>query len=139
MKIDTTLTGFHLAVDFQGTKVFTLNGAADLKKVNPSAFSVTIARGMEPIAGKAELQNLMQMSTRNGFVFSDIQQADTTLGGRVAYVLSYVETDEKINYRNIVFNGFIIEQGNLILFTSGDLDKGKFSSAFRKTFYALSF
>ena len=26
LNIDTTITGFHYAVDFQGTKVFTKNG-----------------------------------------------------------------------------------------------------------------
>ena len=43
LKVDTTITDFHFAADFQGTKVFTKNGSSDIQTINPTAFSFTIA------------------------------------------------------------------------------------------------
>ena len=64
---------------------------------------------------------------------------DTTLSGNSAYYISYIETNDKVNYRNQVFNAFVIKDGTLILFTSGDLDGGKYVEKFRKTFYSMKF
>jgi len=40
LKIDTTITGFHFAADYQGTYVFTLNGKDDLKKQKPKRIQI---------------------------------------------------------------------------------------------------
>jgi hypothetical protein len=77
------------------------------------------------------------MSVQNGYKISDVIKKDTTLKGSPAYYISYIETDAKENYKNLVFNAFVIKDKTLILFTSGDLDKGKYFDKFRQTFYTI--
>ena|SRR5690348_8306365 len=137
LKPDTTITGFHFAVDFQGTKVFTKNGPADIQTINPTAFSLTIAPNMTAEVGKKQLEMLLNLSRQNGYKIADLTQIDTLLNGNKAYYISYVETDDKEKYKNLVFNAFVIKGGTLILFTAGDLDNGMYIEKFKKTFYAL--
>jgi len=77
------------------------------------------------------------VSKENGYQIKDFVEKDTTLKGNNAYYISYTETDNKTNYKNLVFNAFVITGNTLILFTSGDLDNGKYSDKFKKTFYSI--
>jgi len=137
LKVDTTITGFHFAADFQGTNVFTKNGSPDIQTINPTAFSFTIAQNMNAATAKKQLEMLLNMSIQNGYKISDIIKKDTTLKGNSAYYISYTENDDKTRYNNLVFNAFVIKDGTLILFTSGDLDNGMYIDKFRKTFYTI--
>jgi len=137
LKIDTTITGFHYAADFQGTIIFTKNGPSDIQTSNPTAFSFTIAPNMSGTDAKAQLEMLLNMSKQNDYKISDLVTKDTTINGNEAYYISYVETDDKNNYRNAVFNAFVIKDKTLILFVSGDLDKGEYIDKFKKTFYGI--
>lgn len=136
LKIDLSITGFQYATDFQGTKVFTKNGKSDISTVNPSAFSFTIATGLTKQAAKEQLEMLVEMSKLNGYTFTDLKRVDTLLNGNKAYYISYTETSQP-NYKNIVFNAFVIKENTLILFTSGDLDKGIYTDKFKQTFYSV--
>jgi hypothetical protein len=137
LKVDTTITGFHFAADFQGTEVFTKNGSSDIQTINPTAFSITIAPNMNSSTAKDQLNMLLNMSKQNGYKITDLVQKDTTFKNNTAYYISYVETDDKNNYKNFVFNAFVIKDNTLILFTSGDLDNGQYADKFRKTFYSI--
>ena len=137
LKVDTTITGFHFAADFQGTEVVTKNGSSDIQTVNPTAFSFTIAPNMNSSAAKDQLNMLLNMSKQNGYKITDLMQKDTTFKNNNAYYISYIETDDKNNYKNFVFNAFVIKDNTLILFTSGDLDNGQYFDKFRKTFYSM--
>ena len=137
LKVDTTITGFHFAADFNGMKVFTKNGSSDMQTTNPTAFSFFIDSHMTAITAKEQFEMLLKMSELNGLNISDVLKKDTILKGNDAYYLSYTETDISRNYKNVVFNAFVIKDGTLILFTSGDLDKGKYFDKFRKTFYSI--
>lgn len=137
LKVDTTITGFHFAGDFQGTSVYTKNGPSDLKTINPTAFSFTIAPNMAAEVGKEQLDMLFHMSVQNGYKISELIKKDTMVNGNIGYYISYTETDEKESYKNSVFNAFVIKNKTLILFTSGDLDKGKYFDQFRRTFYSI--
>jgi hypothetical protein len=108
-KVDTTITGFHFAADFQGTKVFTKNGPSDIQTINPTAFSFTIAPNSNSAEAKEQLKMMLTMSKQNGFKISDFKAKDTTLSGNNAYYISYTETDNKSNYKNIVFNSFVVK------------------------------
>jgi hypothetical protein len=46
---------------------------------------------------------------------------------------------EKESYQNLVFNAVVKSDGGVLVFASGDLDKGKFIELFKKTFYKLDF
>jgi len=137
LKVDTTITGFHFAADFQGTKVFTKNGSSDIQTINPTAFSFTIAPNMIAEVAKEQLDMLLNMSKQNGYKIADLVKKDTVLNGNKAYYTSYIETDAKANYKNSVFNAFVIKGETLILFTGGDLENGKYIDKFRKTFYSV--
>lgn len=137
LKVDTTITGFHFAADFQGTQVYTKNGSPDISTVNPTAFSFTIAPDMSSADAKFQLEQLLNMSKQNGYKITDIAKKDTTLNGNTAYYISYIETDDKDNYKNFIFNAFIIKDQTLILFTSVDLDNGQYIGKFKKTFYNI--
>ena len=137
LNIDTTITGFHFAANFQETKIFTKHGLSDIQTINPTAFSFTIAPNMTSAQAKEQLEMLLNMSTQNGYKISEITRKDTTLKGYDAYYISYIESDNKINYKNYVFNSFVIKDKTLILFTSGDLDNGQYINKFRKTFYNI--
>src|SRR5689334_7860910 len=70
LKVDTTITGFHYAADFQGIAVFTKNGASDLNTLNPSAFSFTIAPNSTYQFAVKQLDQLLNMSKENGYKIS---------------------------------------------------------------------
>lgn len=69
LKVDTSITGFHFAVDFQGTKVFTKNGPSDIQTINPTAFSFTIAPNSNSAVAKEQLETMLTMSKQNGSKF----------------------------------------------------------------------
>jgi hypothetical protein len=137
LNIDTSITGFHFAADFQGLKVFTKNGPSDIQTINPTAFSFAIAPNMTSAKAKEQLEMLLNMSKQNGYKITDLVQKDTTFKDNNAYYVSYIETDDKTNYKNFVFNAFIIKDDTLIFFASGDLDNGKYRDKFKKTFYNI--
>lgn len=137
LKVDTTITGFHYAADFQGTKVFTKNGSSDIQTINPTAFSFTIAPNFTAEVAKEQLDMLLNMSKQNGYKIADLVKKDTVLNGNKAYYTSYIEIDAKANYKNSVFNAFVIKGDTLILFTGGDLDNGKYIDKFKRTFYSI--
>jgi hypothetical protein len=80
---------------------------------------------------------LLNMSRQNGYKIDDLAEKDTILNDYRAYYISYIETDDKANYKNSVFNAFVSKEGTLILFTGGDLDNGKYIDKFKKTFYSI--
>ena len=137
LQIDTTITGFHFATDFQGTKVFTKNGAPDIQTVNPTAFSFTIATNVTSETAKAQLDEFLNWSKQIGLKITDLVKKDTTIKGNAAYYISYTETKEETKYKNIVFNAFVIKDKTLILFTGGDLDNGQYIDKFKQTFYSI--
>jgi len=138
LSIDTTITGFHFAADFQGTIIFTKHGPSDIQTINPTAFSVTIAPNMTFESGKEQLDQLLNMSKQNDYKILSLLKKDTTIKGNSAYYISYIETDDKTKYKNIVFNAFVMKGSTLLLFTSGDLDNGIYADRFKKTFYGIS-
>jgi hypothetical protein len=137
LNIDTTITGFHFAANFQGTLVFTKNGPSDLSTINPSAFSFTLAPNMTSKSAIEQLEQMMEFSKQNGYTVTDIVKKDTTLNGYAAYYISYTEILEKDNYKNLVYNAFVIKDKTLILFVSGDLNNGLYIDKFKKTFYSI--
>jgi hypothetical protein len=137
LMIDTSITGFHFAADFGGTQMFTKNGPADLKAVNPSAFLFSIAPNLDAKTALGQLEQLLKMSKENGYTISNIVKKDTTLNGNTAYYTSYTETEKGTTYKNYVFNAFVIKDKTIIIFASGDLDKGKFTEKFKRTFYSI--
>lgn len=137
LHIDTVITGFKFAADFQGTMVYTKNGPADLKSINPSAFSFTLAPKMKADDAKAQLDMLLNMSRANQYKITEVMTRDTTINGHQAYLLSYIETKEGEAYVNFVFNAYVIKDDTAILFVSGDLDKGAHIEKFKKTFFSI--
>jgi hypothetical protein len=137
LHIDTSITGFHFAADFQGTKVFTKNGPSDIQTVNPTAFSFTIAPNVTAAMAKDQLDQLLSLSEQYGFAITGLIKKDTTIKGNSGYYISYTETDDKTSYKNFVFNAFVMKGNTLILFTSGDLDSGRYMDKFKKTFYSI--
>jgi hypothetical protein len=137
LKVDTTITGFHFAADFQGTIVFTKHGPSDLHTKNPTAFSFTLAPNMTFTNGKSQLNHLLNMSRQIGFEINDFIEKDTIIKGNYGYYISYTETYDKNNYKNFVFYAFVIKDKTLIIFTSGDLDNGMYIDKFKKTFYTI--
>lgn len=137
LHVDTTITGFHFAADFQGTKIFTKNGPPDIQTINPTAYSFTIVQNFTVVQAKQQLEMLLNMSIQNGYEITDLVKKDTTLNGNRGFYISYTETDEKTQYKNLVFNAFVIKDKTLILFTSGDLDKGLYVEKFKRTFYSI--
>ncbi|MGC4102148.1 hypothetical protein [Ferruginibacter sp.] len=137
LKIDSTITGFHFAADFQGTIVFTKNGPPDIQTINPTAFSFTIAPGITAAAAKEQLEVMLTMSKENGYTITNLQTKDTTLSGFTAYYVSYIETDKSNNYKNMIFNSFVIKDDTMIIFVSGDLDDGKYIEKFKRTFFSI--
>lgn len=137
LKIDMTITGFQFAADFQGTKIFTKNGPPDIQTINPTAFSFTIADNMTAATAKSQLEMLLNMSLQNEYKILDLVRKDTVLNGHSSYYISYIETDERNNYKNFVFNAFVLKDNTIILFSSGDLDAGKYHDSFKKTFFRI--
>jgi hypothetical protein len=135
LKVDTTITGFHFAANFQGTYVYTVNGKSDLNTINPSAFSFSILPNTTMKVAIGEIENLFTMSKQNGYNIADIIGKDTVINGYKAFILSYTETEKKTDYKNLVFNAVIMKENTAIIFVSGDLDKGKYLDNFKKTFY----
>ena len=137
LQIDTTITGFHLAADFQGTIVYTKNGPSDIQTQNPTAFAFTIMENLSAKKAKKQLYKLLSMSIKAGYTISDKIEKDTTLNGNVCYYLSYKETNLQHNYQNFVFNAFVIKDKTAVIFTSGDLDNRRYYDKFKKTFYSI--
>lgn len=138
LKVDTTITGFYFAADFHGTKVFTKNGSSDIQSTKPpSAYSFTISQNFTSSLAKEQLEMLFNMTVQDGYKITDLTRKDTTLNGYEAFYISYIETNEKTSYKNIVFNAFVIKNKTLILFTSGDLDNGLYHEKFKRTFYSI--
>jgi len=136
LKVDTTITGFHFAANFQGTYIYTPNGTPDINTTNPSAFSFSILPNTTMKIAIGEIENLFAMSKQNGYNLADIIRKDTTISGYKAYIISYTETEKTAGYLNLVFNAVVMKGNTAIVFTSGDLNKGKYLENFKKTFYA---
>jgi hypothetical protein len=134
LKVDTTITGFHFAADFQGTFVYTLNGKADLNTINPSAFAITIMSDATYQAALDQINNLLNMSIQNGYAHSDIIKKDTIINGNNAYYTSLTETQNGTDYKNLIFYAFYIKDKKALFFLSGDLNNGKYIEKFKKTF-----
>ena len=80
---------------------------------------------------------MLDMSKQNGIKITDFTEKDTLIDGNKSYYVSYTETDDQHNYKNYVFNAFIIKDNTLILFTGGDLDNGEYIDKFKQTFYRI--
>lgn len=137
LKIDTSLTGFHYAANFQGTIIYTKNGSPDINTINPSAFSFTIAPNISFEDAKEEIRHLLKMSLENNFTISELVEEDTTLDSKRFYSIGYTETTEKNKYKNFVFNAIVQKGNTIIIFASGDLDNGIYIEKFKKTFFSI--
>jgi hypothetical protein len=137
LRVDTLITGFHLAADFQGTRVYTKNGPSDLQVKNPSAFSFTLMPNATYQEAVGQLEMLLQVSINNGFHVNDVVRRDTLLSGIKTFYISYTETLKEEGYSNLVYNALYVKENTATLFVSGDLDKGKYAELFKKTFYAI--
>ena len=135
LKVDTTITEFHLAANFQGTYIYTPNGKSDLNTINPSAFSFSILPNTTMKAAMGEIENLFTMSKQNGYNLTDIIRKDTVISGYKAFIFSYTETEKTTAYKNLVFNAVVMKENTAVIFVSGDLSKGKYLESFKKTFY----
>ena len=137
LRIDTSITGFHFAANYQGTLVFTAHGEADLKTANPSAFSFTIMPKTNYEAALHQIGQLLVMALRDGYIQSDIKgKDDTVIDGNKAYYISLTETRQGTDYKNLIFYAFYIKDGTALLFISGDLDNGKYIESFKRTFFS---
>jgi len=138
--IDTSITGFHFAVSYSGTMVYTQHGPADINgHGQPTAFSVTVSSKATFDEAQAQLMQLLKMSMGHGIKIAELKEKDTVVNTHHAYYISYTETLDKPSYQNLVFNGVIQGDGAVLLFTSGDLDRGKFIELFKRTFFQLRF
>jgi hypothetical protein len=138
--VDTTLTGFHYATNLSGTLVYTKHGASDIDgKSEPTAFSVTLSKTASFNQAKKLVLDLFRMSALHDYNITGEAEKDTLLNGHRTYCIWYMETMEKRGYQNLVFNAIEQLDGAVVIFTSGDLDKGKYIDLFKKTFYTLRF
>jgi hypothetical protein len=138
--IDTSITGFHYAIDLSGTSEYTEHGRSAINpQSRPTQFSVIIFQHSSFEQAKQQLSMLLRMSKLLGYEIGDFREKDTLVKGRPAYYVSYTETQQKKNYKNLVFNGVMSGDHGLLVFTSDDLEKGKFIDLFKKTFYQLNF
>jgi hypothetical protein len=139
IKVDSSITGFHFAANFQGTLVYTIHGKSDLTTVNPTAFSISLLPNATYELALTQIDNYLSYSTRNGYTHSDILRKDTTVNGNKGFYTTLTETLKGTDYRNLVFHAFYIKDNTAVLFISGDLDNGKYIENFKKTFYSLKF
>ncbi len=138
IKVDTTITGFTLAENVGGTKIYTPNGGADLTSAKrPSAFSVTLMRDASYFDALKQFMMLMNMSKQGGYTFSNLINKDTIIHGDSAFYVSFTETFNGTAYKNMNFFAFFIRGKNIVLFTSGDIDGGKYIDKIKKTFYSI--
>ena len=133
--VDTTLTGFHFAADFQGTHLYTPNGPSDLKSMNPSAFSFSIMRDATREKALEQLGMYRRMSLSQGYEPNDVVEMDTTIAGLPVIGWSLRETMAGSDYENRVFEAFYVKDSTVVLFISGDLDRGKHIENFKRTFF----
>ena len=135
LQVDTTITGFHFAADFQGTHVYTPNGPADLQRVDPSAFSFTIMRDATREKALEQLGMYRRMSLSHGYEANDLVEMDTVIAGLPVFGWSLRETMKATGYENLVFEAFYVKDSTVVLFISGDMDHGKHAVGFRETFF----
>jgi len=140
LKVDTTISGFHLAANFQRTYIYTPNGSADVTPgKEPSAFSFTFMPSATIETAKKQIEDYINMARHNGFDQNNIISKDTLVNGNTIHWLSYTETKIGTPYKNIEFHGFYIKNGVALLFISGDMDGGMYVELFKKTFFNSSF
>gem|GEM_PF-1601012 len=140
LKIDTTISGFHFAANFSGTLVYTPKGPSDITgTINPSAFSFSVLPQATYASARAQIDQLLRMSVTGGYTQSNIIKKDTVINGNKVYYVSLKETLKGSDYQNLVFDAFVLRGDTAVIFTSGDLDKGRYIEAFRKTFYTFRF
>jgi hypothetical protein len=138
LKLDTSITGFKYATNFDGMAVYTKNGISDISSnIPPSAFTVMESRTMTADQVKEEFQQLIKLSILSGYQLRDKFEKDTIINDKKVYFISYREMSDGEKYENRVFNGMIELQDSIVVFTSGDLDKGKYMVSFIKTFFSL--
>lgn len=136
LKVDTTITGFHFAGDFNGTFVYTPNGRSDIKANKGfSYFSFTILRNTTMKAATDQLETLANNSIQDGFYLSELVKTDTTINGNKAVLILFVRT--KGNSKTMVFNAVIMKRKTAIIFACSDIDKGKHYEKFKNTFYTM--
>ncbi len=137
LKFDTTITGFHFAVEWSGTYVYTPNGSSDLTTINPPAFSFSIFPSDNPQDAITEVEKLIDMSRQGGYDILELKRIDTTINGNKTHIISYTEEMKSVKYTNIVYNAVVTKDNTIIVFTSGDTDNNKYAEKFRRTLYSL--
>lgn len=141
LKVDTTITGFHFAANYQGTYVYTLSGKIDDMPgpKRPSAFSFTMMPNATIEKVKQQVESYINMARAAGYTQMNLVSKDTLINGNTVYWLSYTETLNLTTYKNIQFHGFYIKNGTALLFISGDMDGGRYIELFKKTFFNTTF
>lgn len=138
VKVDTLITGFRFAADFNGSKVYTRNGPADIAGTgNPSAFSVTVFRDSSLDEAVRNIEAILKAAARSGYQHSSLYRLDTVINNNPAIIISVTESYPADNFKNLLFNGCFLKGDTVVLFTSGDLDGGKYTELFKRTFYTL--
>lgn len=139
VKVDSSISGFHLTANYDGALIYTPNGYADIGVVkNPSAFSITLLPDVNYESARDEIEQMMEISSvQDGNTQDQIVRKDTVSNGQKMYTVSLRETKKGTLYHNLIFYGFFLKGDTAVLFIAGDLDKGKYIDKFRRTFYAL--
>jgi hypothetical protein len=138
--VDTTITGFHFAINYSGTVVYTKNGPSDIDgKSQPTAFSVTVTKKASFDQAKKQVLDLFKLSALNNYEITGEAEKDTPLNGYRTYCIWYRETIKSRGYQNLVFNAVVQLDSSVLVFTSGDLDKGMYIEKMKKTFFKFTF
>lgn len=134
--VDTTITGFRFAMHDNETKFYTKNGFSDiLSAIKLSNFSVKVSNKISFDQAKAEILKRAILGWR--YIFTERREKDTILNGQQVYYISYKQTIEGEKfYANFVFSA-VSNTNPVVVFTSEDLDMGKYTEKFKKTFYTL--
>lgn len=137
LAIDTTITGFSFAADFQGTYVYTPNGKSDISGSNkPSAFSFTIIPDATESMAMKTIGQYLKMSIGGGYDQTNVIEGDTTINETIVKYLMVTEThDSDPTYENQTFHAYYFRDDTAIIFISGDLDKGIHIEGFKETLY----
>mgnify|MGYP001256355826 CR=1 FL=1 len=139
VKIDTNLTGFHFTQREGDAYIYTQNGLSDLKSAKtPSAFSLMMIQNTTYESAKDLIEELIETSAlEDGNTQDQFIKKDTIINSMKGYSVALRETRKGSLYHNLVFYGFILKGNEALLFISSDLDRGKYSEKFKKTFYSI--
>ncbi|MBS1599396.1 MAG: hypothetical protein JST75_14315 [Bacteroidetes bacterium] len=137
LQVDTTITGFHMAMIANGQKMFTQNGRSDLDKENPSAFVLMAMPSFGYYNDVRVLTKMLEIGRQPGYEVSDMVKIDSVVNGNKTFIISYNEIKIGAADRNQFFSAFFLKGNTAVVFISSDTDNGKYIEQFKKTFYGM--